>query len=197
MSDSDTSRCIVDCYDLDFYKESVQMKSIKSKNSLLKILKEFCTSFDGSRETYQIDSSFRDDESKPIKVKYKKLGDFIPTPKENQLLLYSYLMCRDCWYEFECNKNEPIVVNYWKLGGNKVIENVEQHGERLELESQGGADSVQYCFGYRVLLSNGKVAESEVDEAFMFSDVDDISDEVSTRLDEIAGKWYSEISKLK
>ena len=38
---------------------------------------------------------------------------------------------------------------------------------------------------------------SEVDEAFMFSDVDDISDEVSTRLDEIAGKWYSEISKLK
>jgi hypothetical protein len=173
------------------------MKSIKSKNSLLKTLKEFCTSFDGSRETYQIDPSFRDDDSNPIKVKYKKLGEFIPTPKENQLLLYSYYMCRDCWYEFECNEKEPIVVNYWKLGGDKVIENIEQYGESLELESQGGADSVQYCFGYRVLLSNGKVAESEVDEAFMFSDVDDISDEVSTRLDEIAGKWYSEISKLK
>jgi hypothetical protein len=31
----------------------------------------------------------------------------------------------------------------------------------------------------------------------MFSDVEDIDVETSTRLDEIAGKWYSEISKLK
>ena len=197
MPSSDTSRCIVDCYDLDFYKESVQLKSIKSKNNFSNTLKEFCISFSGYRETYQIDPSFRDDDSNPVKVKYKKLSEFIPTPKENQLLFYSYLMCRDSWFEFEYDEDEPIVVNYKKLGGSKVIETIEQHGEDIELEIHGGEDSVQYCFGYRVLLSNGKVAESSVDEAFMFSDVEDIDKETSTRLDEIAGKWYSEISKLK
>jgi hypothetical protein len=88
-------------------------------------------------------------------------------------------------------------VNYKKLEGSKVIETVEQDGEVLELEHQGCADSVIHCFGYRVLLSNGKVAESSVDEMFMFSDLEEIDDETSTRLDEIAGKWYSEISKLK
>jgi hypothetical protein len=197
MSDSGTSHCIVDCYDLDFYKESIQLKSLKSKNNLLNTLKEFCISFSGNRETYQIDPSFRDDDSNPVKVKYKKLSEFIPTPKENHLLIYSYLMCRDSWFEFEYDEDEPIVVNYKKLGGNKVIETIEQDGEELELELHGGEDSVQYCFGYRVLLSNGKIAESEVDEAFTFFNVEDIDDETSARLDEIAGKWYSEISKLK
>lgn len=185
MSDSDTSRCIVDCYDLDFYKESVQMKSIKSKNSLLKILKEFCTSFQGNRETYLLDPTFKDQKSNTIKVKYKKFGEFIPTPKENQLLFYSFYISRDSSVEFDYLEDEPIVVNYKKLEGSKVIETVEQNGERLELEHQGGSESVLYCFGHRVLLSNGKVAESSVDEVIMFSDVEDIDDKTSARLDEI------------
>ena len=197
MSDSDTSHCIFDCYDLDFYKESFQLKSIKSKNNLLNTLKEFCVSFTHNRETYQIDPSFRDDDSNPLKVKYKKLGEFIPTPNENQLLLYSYYICRNWWYEFDCDKKEPIVVNYWKFGSDKVIENIEQNGLRLELESQGSSDSVIHCYGYRILQGNGKVAGSVVDKVFMFTDVDDTGDEFATKLDEIAGKWYTEISKLK
>ena len=197
MSDSDTSHCIVDCYDLDFYKESFQLKSIKSKNNLLNTLKEFCVSFTHNRETYQIDPSFKDEYSNPLKVKYKKLGEFIPTPKDNQLLLYSFYISRDSSVEFDYLEDEPIVVNYKKLEGSKVIETVVQDEEALELEHQGCADSVIHCFGYRVLLSNGKITESSVDEVFMFSDVTDIDDETSTRLDEIAGKWYSEISKLR
>ena len=197
MSDSDTSHCIVDCYDLDFYKGSFQLKSIKSKNNLLNTLKEFCVSFTHNRETYQIDPSFRDDDSNQLKVKYKKLGEFIPTPKENQLLLYSFYISRDSSVEFDYLEDEPIVVNYKKFEGSKVIETVEQDEEVLELEHQGCADSVIHCIGYRVLLSNGKIAESEVDEVFMFFNVEDIDDETSARLDEIAGKWYSKISKLK
>lgn len=197
MPSSNTSRCIVDCYDLDYYKESVQLKSIKSQSTLLNVLKEFCISFDGNRETYQIDPTFKDEGSNTIKVKYKKLGEFIQTPKENQLLFYSFYISRDSSVEFDYLEDEPIVVNYKKLEGSKVIETVEQDGEKLELEHQGCADSVIHCFGYRVLLSNGKVAESSVDEVFMFSDVEDIDDETSARLDEIAGKWYLEISKLK
>ena len=88
-------------------------------------------------------------------------------------------------------------MNYKKLEGSKVIETVVQDGEELELEHLGGSEPVMYCFGYRVLRSNGKVAESSVDEVFMFSDVEDIDDETSTRLDEIATNWYLEIYKLK
>ena len=88
-------------------------------------------------------------------------------------------------------------MNYKKLEGSKVIETVEQDEEALELEHQGCADSVIHCFGYRVLLSNGKLAESSVDEMFMFSDIEEIDDETSMRLDEIASNWYLEISKLK
>ena len=197
MPSSNISRCIVDCYDLDFYKESVQLKSIKSKSTLLNALKEFCISFDGNRETYLLDPTFKDEESNTIKVKYKKLGEFIPTPKENQLLFYSFYISRDSSVEFDYLEDEPIVVNYKKLEGSKVIETIEQDGEELELEHLGGSEPVMYCFGYRVLRSNGKVAESSVDEVFMFSDVEDFDDETSTRLDEIAGNWYSEISKLK
>jgi hypothetical protein len=197
MPSSDASRCIVDCYDLDYYKESVQLESIKSKSALLNALKEFCISFDGNRETYLLDPSFRDQKSNTIKVKYKKLSEFIPTPKENQLLFYSFYISRDSSVEFDYLEDEPIVVNYKKLEGSKVIETVEQDGEELELEHLGGSDPVMYCFGYRVLLSNGKVAESSVNEVFMFSDVEDIDDETSTRLDEIADKWYLEISKFK
>jgi hypothetical protein len=197
MPSSDASCCIVDCYDLDFYKESVLLKSIKSKNTLLNALKEFCISFDGNRETYLLDPTFKDKESNTIKVKYKKIGEFIPKPNEDQLLLYAFYISRDSSVEFDYLEDEPIVVNYKKLEGSKVIETVEQEGEELELEHQGCADSVIHCFGYRVLLSNGKIAESEVDEVFMHFNVEDIDDETSARLDEIAGKWYSEISKLK
>jgi hypothetical protein len=197
MPNSDASRCIVDCYDLDFYKESVLLKSIKSKSTLLNALKEFCISFDGNRETYLLDPTFKDEGSNEIKVKYKKLGEFIPTPKENQLLLYSFYISRDSSVEFDYLEDEPIVVNYKKLEGSKVIETVEQDKEVLELEHQGCADSVIHCFGYRILLNNGKVAESSVDEMFLFSDVEEIDYETSARLDEIAGKWYSDIFKSK
>ena len=186
MPSSNISRCIADCYDLDFYKELVQLKSIKSKSTLLNAMKEFCISFDGNRDTYLLDPSFRDQKSNTIKVKYKKLSEFIPTPKENQLLFYSFYISRDSSVEFDYFEDEPIVVNYKKLEGSKVIETVVQDGEELELEHLGGSEPVMYCFGYRVLLSNGKVAESSVDEVFIFSDVEDIDDETSTRLDEIA-----------
>ena len=197
MLSSDTSRCSAECYDLDYYHESFQLKSIKSKSNLLNILKEFCIAFDESRDTFQMDANFQDEDSEPIKVKYKKLGDFIPKPSEYQLLLYSYYISRDSTIEFDYVEDKPIIVNYKKLLGNKVIQSVEQGRDELELEPQGCGDSVQHCFGYRMLLSNGEAIESSVSEIFMFADEDDLDEETSTRLDEIAGKWYSEISKSK
>jgi hypothetical protein len=197
MSDSDTSRCVAECYDLDYYHESFQLKSIKSKSDLLNILIEFCIAFDESRVTYQMDANLQDEDSEPIKVKYRKHGEFIPKPDENQLLLYSYYISRDSIIEFDYVEDKSIVVNYKKLLGNKVIQTVEQGGEELELEPQGCGDSVQHCFGYRMLLSNGETIESFVSEIFMFSDEDGLDEETSTRLNEIASKWYSEISKFK
>ena len=197
MPSSDTSRCTAECYDLDYYHQSFQLKSIKSKSNLLNILKEFCIAFDESRVTFQMDANFQNEDSEPIKVKYKKLGEFIPKPKENQLLLYSYYISRDSTIEFDYVEDKPIVVNYKKLLGNKVIQTVEQGGEELELEPQGCGDSVQHCFGYRLLLLSGETTESSVSEIFRFADEDDLDEETSTRLDEIAGLWYSEISKSK
>lgn len=197
MLSSDTSRCSAECYDLDYYHESFQLKSIKSKSNLLNILKEFCIAFDESRDTFQMDANFQDEDSEPIKVKYKKLGEFIPKPSENQLLLYSFYISRDSTIEFDYVEYKPIIVNYKKLLGNKVIQSVEQGRNELELEPQGCGDSVQHCFGYRMLLSNGETIDSSVSEIFMFSDEDELDEERSTRLNEIAGKWYSEISKSK
>ena len=197
MLSSDTSRCTAECYDLDYYHQWFQLKSIKSKSNLLNILKEFCIAFDESRDTFQMDANFQDEDSEPIKVKYKKLGEFIPKPKENQLLLYSYYISRDSTIEFDYVEDKSIVVNYKKLLGNKVIQTVEQGGEELELEPQGCGDSVQHCFGYRLLLRTGEITESSVSEIFMFADEDDLDEDASTRLDEIAGMWYSEISKSK
>ena len=197
MPSSDTSRCTAECYDLDYYHQSFQLKSIKSKSNLLNILKEFCIAFDESRDTFQMDANFQDEDSEPIKVKYKKLGEFIPKPNENQLLLYSYYISRDSVIEFDYVEDKQIVVNYKKLLGNKVIQTVEQSGKELELEPQGCGDSVQHCFGYRLLLLSGETTESSVSEIFMFADEDDLDEETSTRLDEIAGMWYSEILQYK
>lgn len=160
-------------------------------------MEEFCISFNESRVTYLLDATFQDEDSEPIKVKYKKLGEFIPKPSENQLLLYSYYISRDSTIEFDYVEDKPIIVNYKKLLGNKVIQSVEQGRDELELEPQGCGDSVQNCFGYRMLLSNGETIDSSVSEIFMFSDEDELDEERSTRLNEIAGKWYSEISKSK
>jgi hypothetical protein len=197
MPSSDTSRCTAECYDLDYYHQSFQLKSIKSKGNLLNILKEFGISFNESRVTYLLDATFQDEDSEPIKVKYKKLGEFIPKPNENQLLLYSYYISRDSVIEFDYVEDKPIVVNYKKLLGNKVIQTVEQSGKELELEPQGCGNSVQHCFGYRLLLFSGETTESSVSEIFMFADEDDLDEETSTRLDEIAGMWYSEILQYK
>ena len=193
MSKSNSSLCIAEGFDIDYYEKSFALDSIKTNEEFKNVLIEFLELFMDRRETFQMDVNFQDEDSEEIVVDYQDLGDLVSASKIGHIQFISYYISRDSLFEFNYEKKYPIVVHHKNLGENKVIDEIRQNGKVIEVEHQGCADSVDYYFGYRLIDSQGQVIEAGVDRNFNISDAEDIDEETINEIEQLSESWHQEI----